>query len=126
MSAVEARDIEVDKEDQVRINRFSRLNLRYDELDEEIKSLKKSIQTYKDATEEVEGCMEMDGLMLKVGEAYTPVEEDAVTDHLSKLTEQDEARLTECIDEIETVKTEMGELKKVLYAKFGSSINLEK
>mmetsp|Transcript_70297 Transcript_70297/g.121826 ORF Transcript_70297/g.121826 Transcript_70297/m.121826 type:complete len:127 (+) Transcript_70297:84-464(+) len=126
MSAVEARDIEVDKDDQQRINRFSRLNLRYDELDEEIKSLKKSIQTYKDATEEVEGCMEMDGLMLKVGEAYTPVEEDSVTEHLSKLAEQAESKLTESVDEIEAVKTEMGDLKKVLYGKFGTSINLEK
>merc|ERR1711904_750772 len=100
----EEKDIEVEKEDQQRINQFSRCNLLYDQLDEEIKALKKTIQTYKDATEEVEACMEMDGLMLKVGEAYTPMDEDAVGEHLSKLSEQAEARLSECTDEIETTK----------------------
>mmetsp|Transcript_26664 Transcript_26664/g.41528 ORF Transcript_26664/g.41528 Transcript_26664/m.41528 type:complete len:126 (-) Transcript_26664:37-414(-) len=124
--AVEAQDIEVEKKDQQLINKFSRFNLRYDELDDEIQNLKKSIQTYKDALEEVEGCMEMDGLMLKVGEVYTPVEEDDVTEHLGKLKEQSEARLGECTEEIETCRNEMDALKKVLYAKFGSSINLEK
>merc|ERR1711920_685777 len=105
--AVEERDIEVAKEDQQRINVFSRLNLRYDDLDEEIKSLKKSVQQYKDATEEIEGCMESDGIMLKVGEAYTLVEEDTA------------GRLSAKTDEIEEVKTEMDKLKKLLYSKFG-------
>uniref|UniRef100_A0A7S4PTB7 Prefoldin subunit 4 n=1 Tax=Alexandrium monilatum TaxID=311494 RepID=A0A7S4PTB7_9DINO len=124
--AVEQKDIEVEKDDQQRINAFSRLNLRYDELDEEIKELKKSIQTYKDATEEIEGCMEDNGIALRIGEAFTPVEEDAAIEKLSKLTEQSEVRLTECTNEIEDVKTRMDVLKKVLYSKFGTSINLEK
>mmetsp|Transcript_112492 Transcript_112492/g.223557 ORF Transcript_112492/g.223557 Transcript_112492/m.223557 type:complete len:126 (+) Transcript_112492:61-438(+) len=124
--SVEQRDIEVDKDDQQRINAFSRLNLRYDELDEEITSLKKNAQTYRDATEEIEGCMEDDGIMLRIGEAFTPAEEDFAVGKLTKLAEQAESRLTECTDEIEDVKSRMEKLKKVLYSKFGSSINLEK
>mmetsp|Transcript_99204 Transcript_99204/g.289505 ORF Transcript_99204/g.289505 Transcript_99204/m.289505 type:complete len:127 (-) Transcript_99204:83-463(-) len=126
MTAVEQRDIEVEKDDQKRINAFSRLNLRYDELDEEIGSLKKNIQTYKDATEEIEGCMESDGVVLKLGEAFTPVDEDVALEKLGKLMEESEARLAECTNEVEEVKTRMDELKKVLYSKFGTSINLEK
>merc|ERR1719262_1659219 len=112
--AVEERDIQVEKDDQARINQFSRLNLRYEDLDEEITKLKKQVQTYKDANEEIEGCMELDGgILMKVGEAFTPFEEDSALDNLNKLT-----------DEIEQVKTDMDALKKVLYSKFGNSINL--
>merc|ERR1712151_200953 len=119
----EEKDIQVQKDDQMRINKFSRLNLRYDDLDEEITRLKKNAQTYKDATEEIESCMELDGgIMMRVGEAFTPVEEDSATEHLSKLLEQVEAQLSEKTDEIEEVKTEMDALKKVLYSKFGNSI----
>merc|ERR1711976_961309 len=100
---------------------FSRLNLRYDDLDEEIKALKKSVQQYKDAVEEVEGCMEDNGLLMRIGEAWTPVEEDTVMEKLNKLTEEAESRLSEATEEIETVKGDLDALKKVLYAKFGTS-----
>eukprot|EP00933_Yihiella_yeosuensis_P026248 TRINITY_DN2036_c0_g3_i2.p2 TRINITY_DN2036_c0_g3~~TRINITY_DN2036_c0_g3_i2.p2 ORF type:complete len:127 (-),score=39.49 TRINITY_DN2036_c0_g3_i2:66-446(-) len=126
MTDVEQKDIEVDKDDQKRINRFSRLNARYDDLDLEIVELKKQVQTYKDATEEIEGCMEDEGICLKIGEAFTPVDEDAAVEKLAKLIEQSEARLSECSDEAEEVKNELDTLKKALYAKFGTSINLEK
>eukprot|EP00928_Gymnodinium_smaydae_P067965 TRINITY_DN509_c0_g2_i1.p1 TRINITY_DN509_c0_g2~~TRINITY_DN509_c0_g2_i1.p1 ORF type:complete len:129 (-),score=50.52 TRINITY_DN509_c0_g2_i1:68-454(-) len=120
------QDIEVDRDDQKRINDFSRLNLRYDDLDEEIKTLKATVQSYKDATEEIEGCMETDGIMVKIGEAWTTVDEDVATEKLSKLIDDAEKRLSEVTDEIEQVKTDMDALKKMLYSKFGSSINLEK
>merc|ERR1712032_649476 len=120
------RDIEVEKDDQTRINKFSRLNMRYDELDGEIAKLRKKVQTYKDAIDEVSGCMEEDGVLLRVGEVYTAADEDTVNERLEKCIEEDEARLRGCTDEIEEVKTQMDALKKVLYSKFGSSINLEK
>eukprot|EP00930_Biecheleria_cincta_P099359 TRINITY_DN90998_c0_g1_i1.p1 TRINITY_DN90998_c0_g1~~TRINITY_DN90998_c0_g1_i1.p1 ORF type:complete len:146 (-),score=36.58 TRINITY_DN90998_c0_g1_i1:177-557(-) len=126
MTDVEPRDIEVCREDQMRINTFSRLNLRYEDLDQDITEIKKKVQTYKDATEEIEGCMEDEGIMLKIGEAYTPIDEDTATEKLAKLIETSEAQLTEKTEEIEKTKEELDALKKVLYAKFGTSINLEK
>mmetsp|Transcript_113059 Transcript_113059/g.243557 ORF Transcript_113059/g.243557 Transcript_113059/m.243557 type:complete len:141 (+) Transcript_113059:126-548(+) len=127
VDAAEHRDVEVDKDDQKRINQFSRLNMKFDELEEEISTLKKNIQTYKDATEEIEACMELeDGILCRIGEAYTPADEDAVTAQLDGMREKAEARLIACADEIESTKTDMDALKKVLYAKFGSNINLEK
>eukprot|EP00971_Amphidinium_carterae_P040656 797870-Amphidinium_carterae.1 len=103
--------------------RLARLNLKYDELDEDIKFQKKNVQANKarssacskvgevmrvrpdmsscghrqyhccttmpsallagpslvaqDAIEEVEGCMEDDGLMMRIGEAFTPMDEDS-------------------------------------------------
>ncbi|CAJ1445002.1 unnamed protein product, partial [Effrenium voratum] len=126
MADVEQKDIEVARDDQERINKFSRLNMKYDELDEEITTMKSEVQNYKDAVEEIEGCMEENGVMMKVGEAYTLVEEDTVLEKLQKLVEDSEASLSQKSDEIEKVKGDLDALKKVLYAKFGTSINLEK
>ncbi|CAK8996010.1 unnamed protein product, partial [Durusdinium trenchii] len=123
---VEQKDIEVAREDQERINKFSRLNMKYEELDEEIVSMKSEVQAFKDAAEEIEGCMEENGIMMKVGEAYTLVDEDSVLEKLNKQIADSEASLSQKSDEIESVKSELDALKKVLYGKFGSSINLEK
>lgn len=129
---------QVAREDQERINQFSRLwdalknshlgarNMKFDELDEEISSMKVEVQAFKDAAEEIEGCMEENGIMMKVGEAYTLVEEDAVMEKLGKQIADSEAALSRKSDEIESVKTELDALKKLLYSKFGTSINLEK
>merc|ERR1719217_996983 len=113
-------DIEVNKEDQENINKFSRMNLKFDDLEEEISKLKKQIQTYKDAVEEIEGCM------VKIGEVFTPQDEDTVTEKLNKMMDDAEKRLGEATEEIEEVKTNMDGMKKTLYAKFGSNINLER
>mmetsp|Transcript_89581 Transcript_89581/g.109624 ORF Transcript_89581/g.109624 Transcript_89581/m.109624 type:complete len:127 (-) Transcript_89581:102-482(-) len=126
MTDVEQKDIEVAREDQQRINRFSRLNMKFDELDEEIAAMKTEVQAFKDAVDEIEGCMEADGILLKIGEAYTSVDEDSVTEKLTKLIDESEASLSQKSDEIEQVKSELDSLKKLLYGKFGSSINLEK
>ncbi|CAE7746976.1 pfd-4 [Symbiodinium sp. CCMP2456] len=88
--------------------------------------MKKDVQTYKDATEEIEGCMEDSGIMVKLGEVFTPVDEDSVLEKLANLIEKSEAALSQKSDEIETVRGELDSLKKVLYSKFGTSINLEK
>ncbi|CAE7873653.1 AIP3 [Symbiodinium microadriaticum] len=119
MSDVEQKDIEVAREDQQRINRFSRLNLRYDDLDEEIAKIKKDVQTYKDATEEIEGCMEDNGIMVKLGEVFTPVDEDSVLEKLANLVEKSEAALSQKSDEIETVRGELDSLKKEIGAQGG-------
>lgn len=47
MADVEQKDIEVAREDQERINKFSRLNMKYDELDEEITTMKTEVQNFK-------------------------------------------------------------------------------
>lgn len=51
--------------------------------------------------------------------------EDEAVEHLEKAKELTEAALAKYIDEAESARAEMDELKKELYAKFGSSINLE-
>lgn len=46
-------------------------------------------------------------------------------EHLEKASEISKSLLENRETEVETLRSELGELKKILYAKFGSSINLE-
>jgi len=46
-------------------------------------------------------------------------------DSLEKANDLTQEALKKCIDEHEKVRAEIEELKKTLYAKFGSNINLE-
>jgi prefoldin subunit 4 len=62
---------------------------------------------------------------LTVGESFFVVSEDEAMEHLEKASEATNQLLTKYIYEAEATRTEMDELKKLLYSKFGSSINLE-
>ena len=62
---------------------------------------------------------------MAVGESFFQVSEDEAVEHIEKSTQYTEDLLAKYIDESESARTEMDELKKALYAKFGSSINLE-
>ncbi len=62
---------------------------------------------------------------LMVGESFFQVNEDEAVEHLDKARELSEQFLTKYVDEAETIKSEMDQLKKTLYSKFGASINLE-
>merc|ERR1712183_1170632 len=105
--------------DQENINKFSRMNIRYDDLEAEIQVLKKNIQEYKDAQEEIDGCMEDNGIFFKVGECFTPADEDVVGDRLGRMREEAEESLRRKADDIEGTKVKLDALKKLLYGKFG-------
>jgi len=62
---------------------------------------------------------------LTVGESFFVVSEDEAMEHLEKASDATNELLSKYIEEAESTRTEMDELKKILYAKFGTSINLE-
>ena len=125
MTDVTERDIDVKAEDQAKINRFSRLNEKYQELEEEISAIKEELTTYSNASEELMLCMGADGIRIKIGESFFKVDEDYASEYLETLRGEAEGKLAANSDKCETIKTEMDELKAHLYGKFGSSINLE-
>ena len=118
-------EVDVLAEDQLKINRFSRLTQRIRDVDSEIVQLKSRIQTCKDAAEEVEMVMESEGIMLAVGESFFPVEEEVAVEQLGKARDFAQAMLEKLLTEEETVREELSVLKQSLYNKFGNSINLE-
>ena len=60
-----------------------------------------------------------------IGESFFQVSEDEASEHLEKAMKISEEFLKKYVDEAESVRGEMDDLKKTLYSKFGSSINLE-
>ncbi len=87
--------------------------------------MKKELQMLTDAEEEVQCCLEADGLMYKFGDCFLPVDDMEASERLEKQKTATEQKLAAMTDKIETVKTEMDTAKKELYDKFGTSINLE-
>ena len=60
-----------------------------------------------------------------MGEAFFQVSEEEAMESLEKAKDLTQEALKNCIEEHEKVRSEMDELKKTLYRKFGSNINLE-
>ena len=117
--------VEVLAEDQVRMNRYSRLNTRSKELDEEISQLKAKIRTCEDAQEELSLVLEENGIMLALGEAFFPIGEEEAENKISQAQTLADQLKVRRETEAQSISEEMDTLKKALYAKFGKSINLE-
>lgn len=118
------KDTQIHREDQLKINQFSRLNMKQHELKDDIKKLKEELDNLEDATMMIEESMGED-LKLFVGEAMIEVDEDRATKYVEKMQEEKQTELEELQDELEKTEDECKSLKAHLYARFGSSINLE-
>ncbi|KKA30419.1 hypothetical protein TD95_004590, partial [Thielaviopsis punctulata] len=119
-------EIEVRREDQDRINRFSRLNQRETLLEEALKAKNAKKEDLDDLSTELELADEDDLVPYKIGDAFfhLPLEQAQEMLAQSSSRVEDEASLLE--DKLSSLRDEMSELKVQLYARFGKSINLEK
>ncbi|KAF1318488.1 Prefoldin family protein, partial [Globisporangium splendens] len=96
-------EADVRKEDQIRINEFGRNNAALHEIRDQKKSLQDKLDTLDDAnTELMMG--EGDNVELFIGESFVEASEEFAQEYIEKIVEA---------------------LKKVLYSRFGQSINLE-
>ncbi len=62
---------------------------------------------------------------LMVGESFVDVDIDTATNYITTETAKLKDLLTKYETEFKRIETRQGELKKILYARFGNSINLE-
>ena len=62
---------------------------------------------------------------MRFGESYMCVDEDYASEKLDDLKKECEGELDQMTEEIEKTQGQMDAEKKILYAKFGNSINLE-
>ncbi|KAJ2777587.1 hypothetical protein H4R18_005077 [Coemansia javaensis] len=120
------RDTEVTWEDQQRINEFSKLNARYENLEDRYKREKEENEYLDDLLVDIELLDEDEPVMYKVGDVFIKLPlEDA-----QARVELDRAKISQRVQgldaELSATQAKMDELKKVLYAKFGQAINLEK
>eukprot|EP00695_Tsukubamonas_globosa_P003368 TRINITY_DN598_c0_g1_i1.p1 TRINITY_DN598_c0_g1~~TRINITY_DN598_c0_g1_i1.p1 ORF type:complete len:149 (-),score=51.87 TRINITY_DN598_c0_g1_i1:48-434(-) len=115
-------DVEVFRVDQDRINTFGRLNSRFHELEDELKEKKTQIQNLQDASNEI---YLSDEVRFELGEVFVRVETDECDELLQKELARVEAECSSIERQMDEIKTRMSQLKGLLYAKFGKTINLE-
>lgn len=113
--------------DQKAINEFSRNNSRLSDLQADTKEKKQLLETLSDAQDEI-ALVDDDGesIKLKLGDSYINVDEDAADEVLSKRIDDLQSSLDDSSEEISALQKRQAVLKKQLYARFGTAINLEK
>ena len=117
-------DTQISREDQAKINQFSKLNMRTHDLRRDIKKLRDDLDALQDAQQLIEESFG-EGLKLFIGEALIDVDEDTATKYYEGLVEEKGDDLDKKTDQLEEIESDMKDLKSYLYARFGNSINLE-
>ncbi|KAG5927253.1 hypothetical protein E4U42_002404 [Claviceps africana] len=118
-------EVEVRREDQDNINKFSRLHQRELIIEEQLKAKNKEKEELDDLSTELELADEDDKIQYKIGDAFFHVPLEKAQEMLEAATTRIDDETTELEDRISTVRDEMQQLKVKLYARFGKQINLE-
>ncbi|KAL4431149.1 hypothetical protein ABPG75_006405 [Micractinium tetrahymenae] len=122
MAAPQGADVRL--EDQQKINTFSRLNTRLHELEAQLTAKKADAEDLEEAGNEVM-LLDDETVPYVVGECLVHLPREEVEERLQTALDEAQAGIKEVEGEMRRVKAQMGELKTLLYARFGSSINLE-
>ncbi|KAL4727637.1 hypothetical protein ACLX1H_004321 [Fusarium chlamydosporum] len=120
-----ADEVEVRREDQDKINRFSRLHQREIVLGEELSAKNKEKEELDDLSTELELADEDEKIQYKIGDAFFHVSVEQAQEMLEKATETLEEESASLEEKLSTIREEMSKLKVDLYARFGKQINLE-
>lgn len=117
---------QVSYEDQQKINEFSKLIMRKDNIDQELAKNNQEKEYLEDASLELELIDEEDTVPYKFGEIFLYLKQPDAIEQLEK----DSEAMQEKIDNLESkqsdIESRLAELKSALYAKFGNAINLER
>ncbi|KAI9846383.1 MAG: hypothetical protein M1838_001286 [Thelocarpon superellum] len=116
---------EVRREDQDKINRFSRLHQRELLMEEELKTKRKDREDLDEVSNELELSDEDDLVPYKIGDAYISLPVPEVQGLLGASSERIEHDISALEERLSGIRDEMEQLKIALYARFGRSINLE-
>jgi len=124
LSKEEENDNEVRREDQDAINEFGRLNARLDEVKRQVDNLKKTLEKIDDASTELM-MGDGDNVMLRLGGAMFEATEEEATEYCEAEVERQQEILDKLSEEEAGIVERQDALKKLLYGRFGKSINLE-
>ncbi|KAL1858147.1 hypothetical protein Daus18300_010028 [Diaporthe australafricana] len=118
-------EVEVRREDQDKINKFSRLHQRELKYEEELQVISKEKEELDDITMELELADEDDKIPYKIGDSFFHVTVSQAQGMLEASTTRIEEDVSQLEEKLSTAREEMTQLKVELYARFGRSINLE-
>ncbi|KAM0798839.1 prefoldin subunit 4 [Usnea florida] len=116
---------EVRREDQDKINKFSKLHQRETALEDELKTKAKDKEDLEELSNELELADDDDRIPYKIGDTFVSLPLSEVQDMLTTSTEKIEESVSAVEGKLSIVREEMESLKLQLYARFGKSINLE-
>ncbi|KAK4122771.1 Prefoldin, subunit 4 [Parathielavia appendiculata] len=118
-------EVEVRREDQDKINKFSRLHQHELLIEEELKTKNKEKEELDDITTELELVDEDDTVPYKVGDAFFHIPLPQAQELLGISTAKLEEEIEALEDKLSSIRGEMTQIKVELYARFGKAINLE-
>ncbi|KAK3371848.1 Prefoldin subunit-domain-containing protein [Lasiosphaeria ovina] len=118
-------EIEVRREDQDKINKFSRLHQHELSIEEKLTTKNKEKEELDDVTTELELADEDETVPYKIGDAFFHVSLPQAQEMLGISSAKIEDEITALEDKLAGIRDEMTELKVDLYARFGKTINLE-
>ncbi|GAB7353950.1 hypothetical protein MBLNU459_g4551t1 [Dothideomycetes sp. NU459] len=121
----EGEEIEVRREDQDKINRFSTLHQKEKILEAELKGKEKEKEDLEEVSTELELADEDEKVSYKVGDSFFLLSLDEVQEHLAASVTKIEEEVTAVEEKLSEAREEMQQLKTALYGRFGRSINLE-
>ncbi|KKK26936.1 hypothetical protein P175DRAFT_0514924 [Aspergillus ochraceoroseus IBT 24754] len=124
-ATIGTEDNEVRREDQEKINRFSRLHQREATLEELLKGKQKDKEDLEEISTELELADEDELVPYKIGDSFVRLPLEEAQALLSASTEKIDAEVAKLEDGLSDLRDEMQQLKVALYARFGRSINLE-
>jgi prefoldin subunit 4 len=118
-------EVEVRREDQDKINKFSRLHQRELVLQEELDSKNKQKEEMEDLSTELELADEDEKIQYKIGDSFFHLPLEQAQEMLSTATTRIEEETGTLEEKLGAVREQMNSLKVDLYARFGKQINLE-
>ncbi|KAK3827198.1 MAG: Prefoldin beta-like protein [Linnemannia elongata] len=122
----EEGDIQVSWQDQENINTFSKYNAKLQDLEEAYESKKTEKEYLDDLAMELELADEDEPVRYRIGEAFVSLSLEAAQERISKTQEELDQEIEGLKSQMDEAVEKMDGLKKVLYARFGNAINLEK
>ncbi|KAL1800918.1 hypothetical protein ACET3X_001260 [Alternaria dauci] len=124
-ASAQTEDLEVRREDQEKINKFSSLHQKEEVLEEGLRAKIKEKEDLEEILGELELVDEEERVPYKVGDCFVSLPQPQVLELLNSSTETIDGEVEALKAKLESIQEEMGELKKALYGRFGRSINLE-
>ncbi|EPE33144.1 Prefoldin [Glarea lozoyensis ATCC 20868] len=118
-------EVEVRREDQDKINKFSRLHQREIAIEDELKLKHKEKEDLDDVSNELELADEDETIPYKIGDGFVSLPLEEIQEMLSTSTSKIEEEVAALEEKLEEIREEQTALKVDLYARFGKSINLE-
>ncbi|KAG5998126.1 hypothetical protein E4U52_001727 [Claviceps spartinae] len=118
-------EVEVRREDQDKINKFSRLHQRERVIEEQLKEKSKEKEELDDLSTELELADEDEKIQYKIGDAFFHIPLEQAQEMLETATTRIDDETSALKDKVSNVREEMQQLKIELYARFGKQINLE-